>query len=323
MFRAKVILTGVAAAAFMVAGVNSAVADVEVSGYLDMSVNSTDTDGMSNVDSAGLDRAEVRFKSELAEGLAIEAHVAGGSDEDFDLEQAHMTYALSDALSLVAGKYRSKLGWEAFHAPDLYQWSTSATLVYPGMVNGAGLTYTMGGFEIYGAALASAWDSTSTDTGESAFEGNIRFTQIENLTVFVGYATEEMAATEMTEETPAMASYDQALINVWASYMIGEITLAAEYNDVSDWGGVDNDGEGWLAMVAIPVNDQLGVTLRTSALSVDNAAGAAVTDIEKWTVAPTYSVNDNLGLVLEYNNSEDKTTGIESSQVALEAIVTF
>jgi len=325
MHKAKYMLTGVATASlFVAAAMNSSALDVDVSGYLDMSVLSTDTDGMPSDDSAGIDTLELCFKTEVADGVGVEAHVAGGSDEDFDLEQAHMTYAVNDNVSLIAGKYLSALGWEAFHAPDLFQYSTSATLVYPGMMNGAGAKYAGEGFEVYGSALAGVWDSTDTDTEDMGFEGNIRLTAIQNLTVFVGFATEEVGAVEATAEMPAMGEYDPTLVNVWASYKVGDnITLAAEFNDVSDWGGSDNDGEGWLAMINVGLTETIALTLRTSALDVEDAAGASVTDVEKWTIAPSLAVTENLSLIAEYSSSKDNVSGADTDQVALEAIVTF
>ena len=54
---------------------------VEISGYLDMSAVTTDSDA-GRESSAGLDTAEIRFKSELADGVSIEAHIAGyGANE--------------------------------------------------------------------------------------------------------------------------------------------------------------------------------------------------------------------------------------------------
>ena len=325
MHKAKYMLTGIAAASlFFAATSKSAAIDIDISGFLDMSVTSTKTDGSETEDHAGLDQANVKFSAALSDELSFQARVFGGSDEDFDLEQANFTYMVSDTVSITAGKFLSALGWEAYHAPNLYQYSTSATLVYPGMMNGASAKFANDAFEVQGAALASAWDSTDTDSGEMAFEGNIRLTAIENFTLFVGFATEEFAATDATEDAPAMGDYDQSLINVWASYQLMEnVLIAAEFNDVSDWGGADNDGEGWLAMVNIGLTDAIGLTLRTSALDVESGSGAAVTDNEKWTVAPSYVATDALSFVAEFSSTDDNISGLTTEVFALEAIVVF
>ena len=75
MHKAKYMLTGVATASlFVAAAMNSSALDVDVSGYLDMSVLSTDTDGMPSDDSAGIDTLELCFKTEVADGVGVEHH---------------------------------------------------------------------------------------------------------------------------------------------------------------------------------------------------------------------------------------------------------
>lgn len=289
---------------------------VEVSGYLDMSASTTDSDAGST-SSAGLDTAEIRFKSELADGVYVEAHVAGYGANDvdgntIDLEQAFVSYSAISNWTIIGGKFLSSLGWEAYHAPDLFQYSTSATLVYPGMENGVGVQYAFDDVvSVYVAALSSAWDSNDKDPEDGAFEGNVRFTGIEDFTLFVGGATEKYTG------------YDQMLGNIWASYVLGDLILAAEANILSDWGADGNDGFGWLLMANYGITDQLGLTLRTSALTVENAAGADITDDQKFTIAPSYALTDNLSFVFEYNRLMDNVNDIDYDTVAFETIVTF
>lgn len=286
--------------------------EVEISGYLDMSITTTFYDGDTpDEDNAGLDRAEVRFKSQLDDKVSIEAHVAGGADEDYDLEQAHMVYQATEELSFKAGKYLSALGWEAFHAPDLYQYSTSVALVYPAFFNGAAVTYTTDSFQLYGSVASGIWDSTDTDANTLGFEGAFRFTGVENLTVFLGFATAE--SDEELEE-----DFDQTLINLWASYSVGSLTLAAEYNDVSDWGAEGNDGDSWLIMGNYAFNDTWGLTLRTSAIELDDG-----TELSKYTAAASYVLTENVSFVAEYNTVSDDGADMDVDTAALEMIVVF
>jgi len=289
---------------------------VEVSGYLDMSASTTDSDaGRSS--SAGLDTAEIRFKSQLADDVYVEAHVAGlgstnGSLNTIELEQAFVTYSGITNLTIIGGKFLSSLGWEAYHAPDLFQYSVSATLVYPGMENGVGASYNFDDVvSVYVAALSSAWDSNDKDPEDGAFEGNVKFTGIEDFTLFVGGATEKYTG------------YDQMLGNIWASYALGDLLLAAEANILSDWGADGNEGFGWLLMANYGFTDKLGLTLRTSALNVEDATGADITDDQKFTIAPSYALTDNLSFVFEYNRLMDQLNDIDYDTVAFETIVTF
>lgn len=290
---------------------------VEISGYLDMSaVTTTDSDD-GRESSAGLDTAELRFKSELADGVSIEAHIAGyGADDSafntIDLEQAFVSYTAISNWTIIGGKFLSSLGWEAYHAPDLFQYSYSATLVYPGMENGAAIQYAFDDIaSVYVAALSSAWDSNDKDPEDGAFEGNVRFTGIEDFTLFIGGATEKYTG------------YDQMLGNIWASYALGDLLLAAEANILSDWEADGNEGFGWLLMANYGITDKLGITLRTSALNIEDEAGTDLTDDQKFTIAPSYALTDNLSFVLEYNRLMDNVDDVDYDTFAFETIVTF
>ncbi|MEI6891551.1 MAG: outer membrane beta-barrel protein [Pontiella sp.] len=281
--------------------------DVEISGYIDMSMSMTDGEDGSHT-TAGLDTYEIRFATELADGFSVEAHIAGDGDSDIELEQAFLTYSGVSNLTITAGKFLSSLGWEAYHAPDLFQYSTSATLVYPGMQNGVGVKYTHEWFDVYGAALASAWEDDDLEDG--AFEGHVRMTGLENFTLFVGGAVEDRT------------SYDKMLLNIWASYVLGDLTLAAEFNGVAGWEAKDEDGYGWLLMANYKFTEKLGLTLRTSALTIDDASDTTITEDLKFTIAPSYTFTDNFSMVAEFNTIEDVAN--ESTQTyALEGILTF
>lgn len=298
-------IMGLSAAAFAEVDISG----VEISGYIDMSMSAAKNDA-GTTSSAGLDGYEIRFESALPQDFSVAAHIAGNGENDIILEQAYLTYSGISNVTIIAGKYLSSLGWEAYHAPDLFQWSYSATLVYPGMHNGVGIKYANDYFEVYGAALSSAWDDTDKDPEEGAFEGNIRYTGLEDFTLFVGAATEDYV------------TYQQTLLNVWASYVVGDLILAAEINGLSDWTAEDNKGYGWLLMANYMFTEKMGLTLRTSALNVEDAAGTEYIDDMKFTIAPSYCFTDNFCMLAEFNTLED-ITGDSTQTVALEAILTF
>ncbi|WDE09609.1 porin [Thalassomonas haliotis] len=284
---------------------------ISFSGYLDASFVSEDVDDNTK-DDFTLDALELRFLYQGKDNLSVVAHVRGSSDEDFELEQAHLNYQVNKNLNIVAGKFLSIQGWEAFHAPDLYQFSTSATLVYPGMMNGASVTYSNDDFTLHGAIVASAWDSKDTETDDNAYDFAVKVKSIPDVTIHLGYTTEEIA------------NYDQALTNLWASYSKNGLTLAAEYNHLEDWGGKDYEGDGWLVMANYEFTSKIGLTLRTSALEVENEADFEITDIEKWTISPSYKVSDDLLLVFEYSETENNLlSNGDKDLFAIEAIVTF
>ncbi len=323
MINSKKTLLSLATAAVVMTGFSGqSLADVkigqiDVSGYLDMSISNEKEDGEKAAKSAGLDLAEVRFKSSLDDKTTIEVHVTGDVDNNFNLEQANVSYAATEQVTVIAGEYLSALGFEAYHAPDLYQYSVSAAIVYPGMMNGVGAKYKGEGFEVYGSALSSAWDNSDTDPDSGAYEASFRLTAIDNLTVFLGYATEEFG------DATAGTDWDRQLINLWSSYTVGKLVVAAEYNDLTDWDGKDESGDSWLVMANYGLTDKAAITLRTSARQNESAVLDNKIDVNKWTVAGSYSLTSNLSLVAEYSSLKDNLSKTDIDSVALEAIITF
>jgi hypothetical protein len=289
---------------------------VEISGFLDMSISSTTSDDTPTETSYGLDAANLKFASDLTDDVYVEARINGtGGQNDvlnsIELEQAYVAYTGVDNFTFVGGKFLSSLGWEAYHAPNLYQYSYSATLLYPGMQNGAGATYSAESFSVYAAALGGVWDAYDTDGSRGGVEGNFRYTGVEDFTLFVGGATE------------SYPGYQQSLLNIWASYAIDELLLAAEVNSVTDWTAEGTEGFGWLFMANYMFTDQFGLTARTSGLMLEDDAGDDVNDDIKFTIAPLYSLTENLSFVAEYNILTDGVADDTFHTVAFETIVTF
>lgn len=297
----------------------AAAGELSFNGYIDMSYSTIDPEEGQSTDTFGLDRYELQSVYDTKMGLVGRAHIFGSANEDesedVDLEQANVTYT-KDAVSLVAGKYWSKLGYEASDAPNLYQWSVSETLVYPGAMNGAGLTYAAGMVSIYGAALANVWDGSDKDADALGYEAQLKLTPVTGLTLQAGYATD--STDSWTDEMGMWyEEYDQTLVNLWAEYKAGVLTLAAEWNDVSDWGAADVDGDGYLVMANVAMCSKSALTLRHSALDVEG-----VKDSSEFTVAPSYKVTGNWLAVAEYKTVEDDING-DWDSYALESIFTF
>jgi len=77
---------------------------LSISGFIDMSYYATDTDGGESTHDASLDQVEINvgydFGNKLTANVDIEYQNA---DEGVDLEQAFITYALTDSFSVKAG----------------------------------------------------------------------------------------------------------------------------------------------------------------------------------------------------------------------------
>ena len=133
---------------------------------------------------------------------------AGGNT----LEEAVVTYAISDSLSFSVGRMLSYLGFEAFDAPNMYQFSyaydygTGGQDIYDGYADGFSVDYASDMFSV------GVW----TDFAEHpSFEYAFAFTGIENLTakaIFADYGDDA-----------------DDIMTLWASYELDKLLLAVEF----------------------------------------------------------------------------------------------
>ena len=280
-------------------------AEVEFSGFVDMSVFSDDGDA-----NMSLDQFELDVSTDLGEGISMRADVnAMGPTAPVELEQAFITYDTGEGLALTMGKFLSCTGFEAAEPTGMYQYSYSATLVYGGYQNGVAASYGSDVFGLYGAVVSSVWDGSETDfSGDGSdvgFEAQVALMPVEGVTAKAALARED----------------EQTLINVWGMLETGPLTVAAEVNSMSDWGGYES-GLGYLGMVNYGLSDQVGVTARYSAIAWTPIGGGADDETSEFTIAPSFAVSDNWGLVAELKML---TVGDEDAvaQIALESLLTF
>ena len=98
---------------------------------------------------------------------------------------------------------------------------------------------------------------------------------------------------------------------------MGKFLLGAEYIELENGGGGDQDLDGWQVIADYDVSDKLGVALRISSNELDGD-----NDYEKVTIAPNYSLSDSLGVILEYSDV-DTGSGGDANELALELTFTF
>ena len=286
--------------------VQSVAADVELSGFVDMSILSDD-----GVVGMGLDQFELDLSTDLGDGISIRADVnAMGPTAPVELEQAYIAYEVGEGLSLTVGKFLSCTGFEAAEPTGMYQYSASATLVYGGYQNGIAASYATDKFGVYGAVVSSVWDGSEKDLdSDFGIEAQLILTPIEGVTAKAAFAIED----------------EQNLINVWGLYENGPLSVAAEVNLISDW--VNDDGSfdsglGYLAMVNYGLSDKIGVTARYSAIALTPAGGGKDDETNEITIAPSYAISDNWGLIAE---AKLLTVGDADAvaQIGLESLITF
>ena len=280
-------------------------AEVEFSGFVDMSMFSDDGDV-----SMAVDQFELDVSTDLGEGISMRADVnAMGPTAPVELEQAFITYDTGEGLALTVGKFLSCTGFEAAEPTGLYQYSVSATLVYGGYQNGLAASYGTDVFGLYGAVVSSVWEGAETDvSGEGSdvgFEAQVALMPVKGVTAKAALAKED----------------EQTLVNVWGMLETGPLTVAAEVNSMSDWDGYES-GLGYLGMVNYGLSDQVAVTVRHSAIAWTPIGGGEDDETSEITFAPSYAVSDNWSLIGEVKmltvGDADAVT-----QIALESLLTF
>jgi len=238
------------------------------------------------------------------------------------VEQGFVTYALpedilSDA-SISAGRFLSSLGFEGDEPTDLYQISTSGG-PYPTYQNGIAVNVDPHEkIGIRAAVLSGVWSVEDEDVKDPGFEVQLSVNPIENLTAKVGYAFEDVAVGDATET--------KSLLNGWAQFSEGPLTVAGEIDLLKNWEVIGEDGavgsveEGvhFLIMANVSLEEYLSapvaLTARFSSIKMD-ADKEAATSI---TVSPSYAASDDWTLLGEFRINSD-----ESSQIAIESLFTF
>jgi hypothetical protein len=312
---------------------------LSVSGFIDMSYFNQDFDnaGTSSVDTARIDQFEIDFKYDFGQNLTAQVDLEAKprvntatppvqtDNYDAKLESAFFTYKLSEMLSVTGGRFLGFSGWETAEPTGLYQYSATplAGLFYAGYQDGVSMAYSSEMFDFGVSAVDEVYGTSGkTDNANNmGYETMLAF-HTGGFTIKGFYMSDSVAAT-----------VDKKVIDIWASYVTGGLTLAAEYCDGSDMAAKGDDANGYLLM-ANYAWDKFGITLRYHLTDEDNSkdsAGAAVTDKEMSgiTLSPSFKVTDNLTIITEYRmeSVEYKLAGANTSddwnQFGIEALITF
>ncbi|KMT64374.1 porin [Catenovulum maritimum] len=291
---------------------------LSVTGFIDMSWTYTDPDGGSSEQSFGLDQFELdflyNFDSKLSAQVDLE-YQDNGTGEEVDIEQAFITYGLSDSLSFKAGRFLSYSGWETEEPTGLFQYSGTgyAKYFYGGYQQGVSALYSGDGFAAAVSVVNSLGDLEGEfkDPSSPAIETMIALMPTDDFTIKGFYSVDSIAG----------SSESVKMMNIWAAYSMGDLTLAAELNDSQNTAGIGTDAAGYLFMANYAF-DSAGITLRYHDYEVETTAGAIIDDGSAITISPSLTISDNLLMVFEYRMDSSDTNG-DSDSIAVEALVTF
>jgi len=303
--------------------------NLSINGFIDGSYSLTESDvqgtgafaaagdqGSPDLDDQklGLDEVELNFvvnAGGISGLVAVDSKDAAGN-EILNIEQAHFTYNVNDAVSVTFGRYGSALGFEREDPAGLY----TVSRAYDGNFNLAdidglgsveGLTIAYSGSDYSIAASFQETASQDLEINDLNLEVSFTYTGIAGVNIGGGYFFDNAEGDETD------------VLNVHVSRQFGKLLLAGEYIEASTSSttaanNVDNDG--YLLLADYDVNEKLGVALRFS----NNEQGTTA-DYEKFTIAPNYALTNSLGAIIEYSDIED---GANKSEVyAVELTYTF
>ena len=184
---------------------------LELSGFADYSVSSQ------SGTTTPIQTAQVELNFDMSKGpvsysMDLDFTSAGDGSTGGNLEEAVVTYAFNDNLSVSVGRMLSYLGFEAYDPTNMYQFSyaydyaSGVQDIYDAYADGMSVDYAG---DVYSIGI---W----TDLAEqSSFEYAFAFTGVENLTVKAIFADYGANADE--------------IYTLWASYQIGNLLLGIEF----------------------------------------------------------------------------------------------
>jgi hypothetical protein len=328
------ILAAAVAAVFGASAANADIAltdNLTLSGYVDGSYSNRNNDTSDDVENLGIDVVEVDFAFGY-DKFSAQVHLDNGDIGNLDtlrVEQAFGSYNLGNGLSLSAGKMNNALGFEADEYPDMYQ-NSYAYDGLNGQVNGLShlqgsynngirAAYTSDAFSLSLSGYDKLWAaerSVQTDV-DFAYEAQLVFTGVENLTVAVGYGEDDNSLRQQTAPGVFTPTDNLAeVFNVWAQYEKGPFKVAAEYSDFQNGRGAK--GDAWLILGNYAFSEKGAITLRYSESDWD---ASTTLDSDKFTVSPGYAITDNLWGLLEY--STGSIGGEDYDYFAVETTFTF
>lgn len=297
---------------------------LSVTGFIDMSTTYFDPDEGESDSNSGLDQFEIDliydFGNRLTAQVDLEYQNGNADTEEVDLEQAFISYAVTDSFSLKAGRFLSYSGWETEEPTGLFQYSGTgyAPYFYGYYQQGVSALYTSSMFDVALSVVNSLVDPKDRESKELGTEFMVAFHPIEGWTTKAFYMVDALNDDPMTAVDES--DEDLKMFNIWTSYSMGGLTLAAEYNDAENSGGYETDGDGYLLM-ANYAWDKYGITLRYHDFEIETDSGSSIIDANAITISPSYKVNDNLLFVFEYRMDEYNDS--DSDSWAFEALVTF
>jgi hypothetical protein len=204
-----------------------------------------------------------------------------------------------------AGRFLSYSGFESEEPTGLYQYSTVGyeSYFYGWYQQGVSAYYDGDKFEFMASVINSAFDPLDSDS-DPDIELGVAFTPTEGFTAKLFFIDED----------------EDDVMDLWAMYTVGNMTFGAEY--ITRDYGAGGDGDGYLLM-ANYASGNFGFTARYGAYEVLDVLAIDPVDTDSITLAPSFTIGDNLLLIAEYRMDSDSISNLDTNTFAIEALFTF
>jgi hypothetical protein len=308
--------------------------NLSINGFIDGSYATTEPDGAAKTQSLEIDEVEVNFVLNVGNVsglLSLDSNGDGnGGLDNVEVEQAHFTYNINDAVSATFGRYGAALGFEREDPAGLYTFSRAygdnvvaaannfnLGHVDVNAVEGLTLAYSGANYSIAVSLENQVSSEADLQDNDLDFEISFTYSGIAGVNIGGGIFLDNEAAGDGTNANGA----ETDAVNVHISRQFGKLLLAGEYTqlDTSANGSTatEEERDAYLILADYDVNDKLGVAFRLSSNEMINNGG----DYDKFTIAPNYALTDSLGAILEYSDVD--AAGTDSEEYAVELTYTF
>lgn len=291
--------------------------NISASGYA--AASWTHTNG-TTTDRLDIDSALLKFtgKSDQVTGVVSFYYLpfSGPVGESLNLLDANVSLKLGGGWSVEAGRFLSWLGYESFFTvnnPEITGGNHAAAI--PGYEDGVRLAYSSKDWNGGLAIVDSTFRSPSPLKGDGELKQNygleayLSYSGISDTTIWLGVAFQSGAG----------ATKSQATVDLYAQYQVSkDLYVAGELTASDNVLGLDS--ETWLLLANYTYDSNVSVAFRVSG---DTLNGPVADDI-KYTLAPTYKVNDAFSVRAEvsYLNTFGKVNA-DSVSLGVQALYKF
>ena len=264
---------------------------LSVSGYAAGSYRITDPDPGSATDKFDMDAVKTLFTTNFKPVTgSISLFYQPGAPSDVTVLDAFVTLDVGNGSTITAGKFLSYLGYEAFDIPNMTQISYANGDFLgpiPGYHSGVKWDYSDKDVGFGLALLDSVYSGPNYLKGDgelrhnAGFEGYFVYKAIPDVTIWTGFAYD-------TKGNVIHKNDEIFTANIWLGYnLTKDSTLGLEY--VHKDGGIGDSGYNWLAFYSYNFSSNVSSAFRVSGEKLKDG-GPGFT---KFTVSPSYKVNDN------------------------------